>query len=221
MRISNGPIILEEYSDKYRRIWKTTGQLKDCIKELKRKHVDADLLSLADVSIYQQELGLSRSICRTGTYVEPWILYFPQKETHSIILRDSPLISHISEASQANQEGREWLVSPELISQITNYSTPISKEGHLVYSDKMASDSISIRLFGGADLAQSQGEFLIANRIPRFQILLEKPSVVDAQPGPFARQFYLESILAGSKLRATQKNLHHNPTISHFIEILR
>ena len=118
-------------------------------------------------------------------------------EEKVILTKNSPIIKHSKEATQANKEGKEFYISQEDLDEALQDSIEFPYSQKPIPTNRFGEDPITV--FGFGEFAKKYGEFLKDATINEMPIVLVGKYYVDKQ-SQFARKVWFWNLDGGSFL---------------------
>jgi len=171
--------------------------------ELEKAHYH--IPSLEENAQLRIQEGKDAYVSRNGNWVKEDFLYVPGKDK-VIFTKNSPIMLHPKEATQAHRDGKEFYVSQEDLDEALTNSIEIPYSQKPIPTNRFGQDEITLFAFG--DNAKSYGEFLKDAKINEMPIVSASKDYADKQSQTFARKLWFRGLGGRSGLGGCSGSLH-------------
>ena len=155
--------------------------------------------------------GTEAYISQNGNYVREGVIYIPKAKPK--LVRFSPILSFVKDATYAHGQGEEFCPSQDLIDIALGDSVEFPQKDILIPTNRFNSEGLLAFLFGGVDKAQAYGNFLDSTGIKEMFVCVVDNNYVNKQDKPFARPLWFGGLIDGSYLDVSIHYLHNDERV--------
>jgi hypothetical protein len=142
------------------------------------------IISLEQFARLRRERGRDSHVARYGAYTREGFLYVPQKGI--FLVRNSPIMQNVKEATQCHKEDREFYLTEEQIEEALEDSVQF-KYCKAISTKRFGEDERTVFAFGNE--AEKYGEFLDQAGIKEMPVDLR-----DFEKRPYVRQVFFHRL---------------------------
>ena len=159
------------------------------------------VISLEENARLRIQEGKSADVSRSGNWVREDFLYVPKRDK-VIFTKNSPIMKHAIEATQANRDGKEFYVDEQEVQKALGDSIDVSYSQKPIPTKRFGENEITVFAFGDEKKAQEYGAFLKEAGISEMPLWIVDNKYVNEQENSFARKLWfrildVRSVLGG------------------------
>lgn len=176
------------------------------------------VISLEENAQLRIDEGKDAYASRNGNWVREDFLYVPKRDK-VIFTKNSPIMKHPKEATQAHREGEEFYVDNQEVEEALESAIEVSYSQKPIPTNRFGESEIAVFAFGDEKKAQEYGAFLEEAGINEMPLWIVDQAYVDKEELPFARKLWFWDLVNGSDLNGYSRLLHYNNRVRGVREV--
>ena len=165
------------------------------------------VISLEENARLRIQEGKSADVSRSGNWVREDFLYVPKRDK-VIFTKNSPIMKHAIEATQANRDGKEFYVDEQEVQKALGDSIDVSYSQKPIPTKRFGENEITVFAFGDEKKAQEYGAFLKEAGISEMPLWIVDNKYVNEQENFFVRKLWFRYLGNWSVLDGDNRYLY-------------